>query len=110
LGFCVRRVSALAQLSVLVGAAFWLWRGVFGFWQRGVPGLAQLLVFGGLYVSARLKVLAGAVSGGQNITTAAQQGAAPDHLQLRSSFLLSSLPAAGELGVVLQRAALREAK
>jgi len=29
---------------------------------------------------------------------AAQQGAAPDRLQLRSSFLLTSLPAAGELG------------
>ena len=30
--------------------------------------------------------------------TAAQQGAAPDRLQLRSSFLLAKLPAAGELG------------
>jgi len=33
--------------------------------------------------------------------TTAEQGAAPDRLQLRSSFLLSSLPAAGELVVVL---------
>ena len=32
---------------------------------------------------------------------ASEQGAAPDRLQLRSSFLLSSLPAAGELVVVL---------
>ena len=30
--------------------------------------------------------------------TAAEQGAAPDRLQLRSSFLLAALPAAGELG------------
>jgi hypothetical protein len=29
---------------------------------------------------------------------AAQQSAAPDRLQLRSSFLLTALPAAGELG------------
>ena len=36
---------------------------------------------------------------------AAQQGAAPDRLQLRSSFLLAALPAAGELSVVLRRAA-----
>jgi len=34
----------------------------------------------------------------QNELTSAQQGAAPDRLQLRSSFLLTSLPAAGELG------------
>jgi len=32
-----------------------------------------------------------------NAITAAQQGAAPDLLQLRSSFLLAALPAAGEL-------------
>lgn len=42
-------------------------------------------------------------------SVAAQQGAAPDRLQLRSlrSFLtsLSALPAAGELAVELQRAA-----
>ena len=42
-----------------------------------------------------------------SILTAAQQGAAPDRLQLRSfrSFLtsFSSLPAAGELVVVLPR-------
>ena len=35
----------------------------------------------------------------------AQQGAAPDRLQLRSSFLLASLPAAGELVVGRRRAA-----
>jgi hypothetical protein len=31
------------------------------------------------------------------LSTSAQQGAAPDRLQLRSSFLLAALPAAGEL-------------
>ena len=34
----------------------------------------------------------------RQILTAAEQGAAPDRLQLRSSFLLTALPAAGELG------------
>ena len=41
---------------------------------------------------------------------AAQQGAAPDRLQLHSSFLLSPLPAAGELVVGLRRAAWSKAK
>ena len=40
--------------------------------------------------------LRGAASGGSNSSTAAQQGAAPDRLQLRS--FLATLPAAGELG------------
>jgi hypothetical protein len=40
-----------------------------------------------------------------NKPTAAQQGAAPDRLQLRSSFLLTSLPAAGEFVVGPLRAA-----
>jgi hypothetical protein len=39
-------------------------------------------------------------------STATQQGAAPDRLQLRSSFLLTPLSAAGELGVRPVRAAL----
>ena len=33
-----------------------------------------------------------------HVPTMAQQGAAPDRLQFRSSFLLAALPAAGELG------------
>ena len=41
----------------------------------------------------------GSHRGNSNAPTATQQGAAPDRLQLRSSFLLSSLPAAGELVV-----------
>ncbi len=34
----------------------------------------------------------------KRVQQATQQGAAPDRLQLRSSFLLATLPAAGELG------------
>jgi hypothetical protein len=41
---------------------------------------------------------------------AAQQGAAPDRLQLRSSFLLTALPAAGELGVLSLRMAWLRAR
>lgn len=43
-----------------------------------------------------------------NAETAAQQVAAPDRLQLHSSFLLAPLPAADELVVVPSRAALRD--
>ena len=53
-------------------------------------------------VAALVRLGCGSRHGGCNIPTAAQQGAAPDRLQLRSlrSFLasVSALPAAGELG------------
>ncbi len=56
---------------------------------------------------ARLKVLWARGSGGSGVVTAAQQGAAPDRLQLRS--FLSALPAAGKLGrCVAAPAAMRE--
>jgi hypothetical protein len=71
--------------------------------------LNHLSVFGSFQIlgnmqakSVHLSSLASIIA--RKATTAAQQGAAPDRLQLRSSFLLSALPAAGELVVLRLRA------
>ncbi len=80
---------------------------------------AAFLLLCGFWLSAadtlRLcsKYFGRAAGGGQNVLTAAQQGAAPDRLQLRSlrSFLasVSALPAAGELNrCVAAPGAMRE--
>ncbi len=103
------RVLASALLSPKAagsGAAFWVSGGaafllVCRFWFLGG---AAFLFSRGFWASAagrfRLisKYFVGAAGGSCNVITAAQQGAAPDRLQLRSSFLLTALPAAGELG------------
>jgi hypothetical protein len=89
LGFWWRSVSVLARLSVSAGAAFLLSRR---FWVSAVDTLLLWSKY---------------LQGGSGVITAAQQGAAPDRLQLRSSFLLSPLPAAGELVVVLRASAFR---
>ena len=117
IGFRSMRVLASALLRLQragSGAAFWVSvRAAFllfgGFWLlRG----AALSLWCSFWVSAAdmfllvSKYFGRAASGGANVPTAAQQGAASDRLQLRSSFLLSALPAAGELVVSPSRAAL----
>ena len=72
----------MTAFGFLAGAAIRLWRG---FWFSAV----DMFRLGS-------KLLGGAAGGDSNVPTAAQQGAAPDRLQLRS--FLTSLPAAGELG------------
>ena len=94
-------MSASPRVGASAADSFLFLRGVLGFGRRGFSALLRVLGFCGRYVSAPVKVVGRAASGGQNAITAAQQGAAPDRLQLRSlrSFLpsLSALPAAGEL-------------
>jgi len=91
----------LLWMRVLAAALLWLIRVGFGaaFW---VSCRATFRLGCGFWVSAadtsRLwrGVAVGAAVGGSGVPTAAQQGAAPDRLQLRS--FLTSLSAAGELG------------
>ncbi len=91
-----KRAGSGAALWVSGRAALLLWRS---FW---VSVGAALLLVRGFWFSAvdtfRLgsKYFGGAAGGNSNAITAAQQGAAPDRLQLRS--FLTSLAAAGELG------------
>ena len=96
LSVLVRRFGFRCGAACLLWRYFWLLRGAaFRFWR-------------GFWVSAvdsfRLasKYFGRAAGGNSNAPTAAQQGAAPDRLQLRSlcSCLasVSALPAAGELG------------
>ncbi len=86
----------MVAFGFLAGAAFRLWCG---FWFSVVD---MFLLSRRFWVSAadRLwlfsKYFGGAAGGNSNASTAAQQGAAPDRLQLRS--FLAALPAAGELG------------
>ncbi len=84
-------VSALLSLKVSgSGAALWVsGRAAFLLWCSFWFSAADTLLRGSKY-------FVGAAGGGCNVTTAAQQGDAPDHLQLRS--FLAPLPAAGELG------------
>ena len=93
LGRCVAAAAWMREAGSTLAAGSWLlWarlRGVGCVGGRGLVALARRLGFGGATDS-----------------TAAQQGAAPDRLQLRSSFLLTSLPAAGELGRCVAASAL----
>ena len=111
LGFCVLKAVSRAQLvisALLFSRSFWfqrfgsrvtfgLLRCQFGF-TRATFALLQVIRFcsRAAFGFSRARQLQ------RKLPTMPQQGAAPDRLQLRSSCLLSALPAAGELGVVCQ--------
>ena len=100
---------------VLQRGALRVWAGVLG------SGVMRFAFLGSKYfgcavrfafvcgVSALVKAtVRGSSRCNRNEPTTAEQGAAPDRLQLRSSFLLSALPAAGELVVVPPRLLCRK--